>query len=85
MKSLLLFTDGSVHPMSRVGYGAYLAVDDMDADVQSLEPFVHVKRFENTSSTQLEMETLLWALRETNPLYCLSRNRNFSPFELETK
>ncbi len=73
MKSLLLFTDGSVHPTSRIGYGAYLAVTDESADRE-----VHVKRFEDTSSSQLEIETLLWALRKTQPqtvtLYTDSQN-----------
>jgi len=58
----MLFTDGSVHPPSRVGYGAYLAVINECADRQ-----VHVKRFEDTSSSQLEIETLIWALRELQP------------------
>lgn len=78
MKSLLLFTDGSVHPTSRIGYGAYLALSDLNADSQSLESGVQLKRFEETSSTQLELETLLWALRATQPqtvtLYTDSQN-----------
>ncbi|MEI6891349.1 MAG: RNase H family protein [Pontiella sp.] len=57
-----LFTDGSVHPPSRIGYGAYLAITNPQEN-----PDVHLKRFENTSSSQLELETLIWALREQNP------------------
>ena len=30
-------------------------------------PEVHVKRFENTSSSQLEIETLIWALHALQP------------------
>ncbi len=78
MKSLLLFTDGSAHPTSRIGYGAYLAISDLDADFHTLETCVQLKRFEETSSSQLEIETLLWALRETQPqtvtLYTDSQN-----------
>jgi len=74
MKSLMLFTDGSAHPTSRIGYGAYLAISDLNADV----PCVQLKCFEDTSSSQLEIETLLWALRETQPqtvtLYTDSQN-----------
>jgi ribonuclease HI len=59
---LSLFTDGSVHPPSGIGYGAYLAATDMQSD-----PEVQLKRFENTHCSQLEIETLLWALHELQP------------------
>jgi ribonuclease HI len=62
MTPLMLFTDGSVHPPSRIGYGAYLAMTDSSTDH---EP--QVKRFENTSSSQLEIETLIWALHSLQP------------------
>ena len=58
----MLFIDGSVHPPSRMGYGAYLAVADAGTDHE-----VQVKRFENTSSSQLEIETLIWALQALQP------------------
>lgn len=67
MNPLLLFTDGSAHPASRIGYGAYLAISDLNADPEAVENAVQVKRFENTSSSQLEIETLIWALRDTQP------------------
>lgn len=57
-----LFTDGSVNPQKRIGFGAYLSVSDKNEVSE-----VQVKKFENTSSTQLELETLLWAL-ESIPL-----------------
>ena len=59
---MLLFTDGSMHPPSRTGYGAYLAVDDPAAECD-----VQIKKFENTSSSQLEIETLIWALQTLRP------------------
>lgn len=59
---LMLFTDGSVHPPSRIGFGAYLAVIDAASDHE-----VQIKRFENTSSSQLEIETLIWALHTLQP------------------
>jgi ribonuclease HI len=59
---LMLFTDGSVHPLSRIGFGAYLAVIDATTAHK-----VHLKRFENTSSSQLEIETLIWALHDLQP------------------
>ena len=55
---VLLFTDGSVNTKTKVGFGAYLIVDSSET------PKVQLKRFENTSSTKLELETLLWALNE---------------------
>ncbi|MEE9368113.1 MAG: RNase H family protein [Pontiella sp.] len=67
MSSLLLFTDGSAHPTSRIGYGAYLAIPDLNVDFEMVETRVQLKRFENTSSTRLEIETLIWALQETQP------------------
>jgi len=52
-----LFTDGSVNPQKRVGFGAYMTVSNED-EVSKIE----IKKFEKTSSTQLELQTLLWAL-----------------------
>lgn len=57
-----LFTDGSVHPPSGIGYGAYLAVT-----ATTVLNEIQTKRFENTSSSQLEIETLIWALRKLQP------------------
>ena len=59
---LMLFTDGSAHPPSRTGFGAYLALTDTGSDAE-----VQLKRFENTSSSQLEIETLVWALHALQP------------------
>ena len=62
---LLLFTDASVNPISKIGYGAYLVLDKhkLSKHQTQLED-VKTKRFENTSSSRLELETLLWALSE---------------------
>ncbi len=62
MGDLILFTDGSVNPHSNIGYGAYLAVPEEEHSLDSLRTRVKVKRFEQTSSTKLELQTLLWAL-----------------------
>ena len=58
---LLLFTDGSVNTKLRVGYGAYLAFPEGQ---QPPTGHIKLKRFEDTSSTKMEMQTLLWALSE---------------------
>ena len=65
MNTVLLFTDGSVNTKTKIGYGAYLIVDSTKKTKESTK--VQLKRFENTSSTKLELETLLWALVEFNP------------------
>jgi len=62
MNELMLFTDGSVNTHSNIGYGAYLAVAERGLSLDSLKPCVKVRRFEHTSSTKLELQTLLWAL-----------------------
>ena len=64
MDKLILFTDGSVNTKTKTGYGAYLAVPEIGPSPESLREQVRIKRFENTSSTRLELETLLWALKE---------------------
>ncbi len=58
----MLFTDGSVNTQSKIGYGAYLAVSKRGLSLDSLKECVKVRRFEHTSSTKLELQTLLWAL-----------------------
>ncbi|HIC13212.1 MAG TPA: ribonuclease H [Sulfurimonas sp.] len=60
---IYLFTDGSVNPQSEIGFGAYLLLDKLDY-ICELEKEVKVKKFTNTSSTKLELETLLWALSD---------------------
>jgi len=61
---LLLFTDGSVNTKSGVGFGAYLLVAENEMFSDGLISKVKLKQFENSSSTKLEIQTLLWALSE---------------------
>lgn len=58
----MLFTDSSVDAKTRIGFGAYLAINNMESSLVDLKSQVKVKRFENTSSTTLELQTLLWAM-----------------------
>lgn len=58
----MLFTDGSVDTKTRIGFGAYLAINSMESPLADLKTKVKVKKFENTSSTTLELQTLLWAM-----------------------
>jgi len=64
----MLLTDGSVNTQSNTGYGAYLAVSERGLSLDSLRRRVKVRRFEHTSSTKLELQTLLWALSNIQAL-----------------
>ncbi|MDN4501385.1 ribonuclease H [Alteromonadaceae bacterium BrNp21-10] len=64
MHHLRVFTDGSVNTQSKVGYGAYLVVSELTASVESIKDRVRITRFEQTSSTKLELQTMLWSLNE---------------------
>lgn len=64
MDELILLTDGSVNAQSKLGYGAYLLVSEPGLALTVLSERVKVRRFEQTSSTKLELQTLLWALSE---------------------
>lgn len=71
MKDIALFTDVSVNPNLRLGVGAYLVIPASFLDVSScsIDKFevadrIKVRRFEDTSSTKLEMQTVLWAIQE---------------------
>ncbi|GJQ60924.1 MAG: ribonuclease H [Candidatus Scalindua sp. AMX11] len=64
MDELLLLTDGSVNTQSKIGYGAYLVVSERGLSFDLLRQQVKVRCFKNTSSTKLELQTLLWALSD---------------------
>jgi ribonuclease HI len=73
-ENLALFTDVSVSPGLRLGVGAYVVIPAslLEAPSGSLgRPEItgrlKVRRFEDTSSTRLELQTVLWALAETLP------------------
>ncbi|MEP4095732.1 RNase H family protein [Reichenbachiella sp.] len=63
----MLFTDGSVDALLKIGYGAYMFVDEDELPIDPKGVQVKVKRFEDTSSTKLELQTLIWALTEIGP------------------
>lgn len=69
MNELFLFTDGSVNTSTNVGYGAFLALTKNEIEAAASKPEVSVKRFEETSSTKLEIQTLLWALNEVRQFH----------------
>ena len=64
MKKIKLFIDGSLNPQKKIGYGAYLLLKDEEEKLENLKNKIVLKRFEDTSSTKLEVETFLWAIKD---------------------
>ena len=64
MNSIKLFTDSSVNPQEKIGFGAYLKIIDETIPLLQMKKDIKTKKFEDTSSTKLELQTLLWALDE---------------------
>jgi len=71
IKNFALFTDVSVSPGLKLGVGAYLMVPASSLEASSgvigrreITGRLNVRRFEGTSSTRLELQTVLWALEE---------------------
>jgi len=66
-----LFTDVSANPGLKLGVGAYVIVpasfletSDGVIERSKITRRLKVRRFESTSSTRLELQTVLWALEE---------------------
>ena len=64
MKNIKLFTHSSVNPQEKIGFGSFLIIEDKNLSFENLKKTIKTKKFENTSSTKLELQTLLWALDE---------------------
>ncbi len=64
MKKIKLFTDSSVNPQEKIGFGSFLILEEKNISFEEMKKNIKIKRFENTSSTKLELQTLLWALDE---------------------
>lgn len=69
MNKFALFTDVSLNPQARLGVGGYLLVpqsylENEPQDIRQAEVSgrLEIKRFEETSSTMLEVQTVLWAI-----------------------
>lgn len=63
MTEWLLFTDGSVHTQTKNGCGAALLVtSDNHRTLNELRDRIQVQTFTETSSTKIELQTMLWAL-----------------------
>ena len=64
MKKIKLFTDSSVNPQKKIGFGSFLLLEEKNISFEEMKKNIKIKKFENTSSTKLELQTLLWALDE---------------------
>lgn len=71
MNGFALFTDVSLNPQCKCGVGGYLLVpvsflqaEPHDIKQSEVSARLKTKRFAETSSTKLEVQTLLWALED---------------------
>ena len=71
MNRYSLFTDVSLNPTLKLGFGAYLVIPSSFLEIPTeriirseLVEQIRLRRFEATSSTKLEVQTLLWALED---------------------
>jgi predicted GIY-YIG superfamily endonuclease/ribonuclease HI len=85
MNNYALFTDASLNPGLKVGVGGHLIVPGSFTETPSnlinisdLEENLVLRRFEDTSSTRLEVQTVLWALEE----YCIVSGSPSAPGKL---
>ncbi|WKV11431.1 ribonuclease HI [Marivirga harenae] len=60
----LLFIDGSVNNQLKVGYGAALLLNENELFQSNLKEKIVIRKFVYTSSTKLELQTLIWAIEE---------------------
>lgn len=82
MNSIALFTDVSLNPELKLGVGVYLVVPTSflkvsphSIEISELAERLVVRRFEGTSSTTLEVRTVLWALEDYRNELKVSRLR----------
>ena len=75
IKHIALFTDVSVSPGLKLGVGAYVMVPASFLEASSgvigrpeITARLKVRRFEDSSSTRLEIQTVLWALAENRQI-----------------
>jgi len=59
-----LFIDGSVNPQLKIGFGAYLVLDENELHYDIKKDDIQSQIFEETSSTKLEIQILLYALNK---------------------
>lgn len=84
MNNFALFTDVSLDPGLHLGIGGYLLISASylsalpgEIEKSSVSEHLMLKRFEDTSSTRLEVQTVLWALHD-----CRERLKDQAPYAL---
>jgi ribonuclease HI len=72
MSNFALFTDVSLNPQARLGIGGFLLVpvqflenQPQQIEQEQIAARLRIKRFAETSSTRLEVQTVLWALEDS--------------------
>jgi ribonuclease HI len=87
MKNYLIFTDGSSHPQKKIGIGAFLLLDHslIESDFKNLDKEelyhkVKINKFFDTSSSRLEVETVIWTLQEVKKFFPDLKEINFTLF-----
>ncbi|MET1256551.1 ribonuclease HI [Aliikangiella maris] len=73
LPKLYIFTDGSVNNQSNIGVGVYWVTTNLNVSIAEVSDHIKYQIFSQTSSTQLELECLLWALGELQHQYQLSQ------------
>jgi ribonuclease HI len=61
-QTIYLFTDGSANTKLKFGYGAFFVCSETEIKSGKFKPEIQIKRFESTSSSRLELQTVVWAL-----------------------
>ena len=71
MNRYALFSDVSLNPGLKLGFGAYLLIPSSVLEISpegmaqpEFARQIKLRRFDATSSTKLEVQTLLWALED---------------------
>ncbi|MEK6729385.1 MAG: hypothetical protein AABY76_05110, partial [Planctomycetota bacterium] len=71
MNRYALFTDVSLNPVLKLGFGAYLVTPSSFLEMppeRIIRPEfveqIRLRRFDDTSSAKLEVQTILWALED---------------------
>ena len=87
MNRFALFTDVSSNPQRKCGVGAYLLLPASyleylphEIDRAEISAKLRFKRFADTSSTKLEVQTVLWALENFQSQCCGSDPGNLQVF-----
>ncbi len=60
--TFFLFTDASASPQTNIGYGAYMLLAEYEFNTPYPQDKILTRRFINTTSSKLELQSLIWAL-----------------------